>query len=84
MDQLTRISSILKVTMTEKEKIQTIKKLAQKITIPKVAYLPTNPTMRVVGIDTSSGRPMQSAAKCPFLLSFYVERAEDLDSLLRP
>ncbi len=58
LESVTSISSILKVTMTEKEKTLMIKKLALKIVVPKIAYLPTNPTVRVIGIDCNSGRPM--------------------------
>ena len=41
--------------------------------IPECVYLPTNQTHRVVGIVTSSGMPMQSAARVPILVSFEVE-----------
>ena len=36
-------------------------------------YLPTNSNCRVVGIVTTSGMPMQSAARVPILVSFEVE-----------
>jgi hypothetical protein len=41
--------------------------------IPQCVYLPTNQTYRVVGIVTSSGMPMQSAARVPIWVSFEVE-----------
>lgn len=69
--------------MTETEKLEMIKELVTKIKIPKIAYLPTNPNMRIIGIDINSGRPMQSAAKCPYLLNFYIEKIENIDILLK-
>lgn len=41
--------------------------------IPECVYLPTNQNCRVVGIVTTSGMPMQSAARVPILVSFEVE-----------
>jgi len=35
-------------------------------------YLPTGPGQRIVSVVMDSGRAMQSAAKCPFLLQFKV------------
>lgn len=46
-------------------------------------YMPTSPYDRVVSVDLDSGRPMQSAAKCPFLLTFNVQRFEGPDAALR-
>lgn len=80
---LTEISSKMQPAMPKEEKIQVIRANVEKIKIPKYAYLPTNPHMRVVEINRDSGRPMQSAAKCPFLLSFRCEEVHDIDSLMR-
>lgn len=41
-----------------------------KIEVPKSVYLATNVFYKVVGLKIESGTPMQSAAKCPFLLTF--------------
>ena len=39
--------------------------------------------MRVIEIDKFSGRPMQSAAKCPFLLTFKCVRVDDINFYLK-
>ena len=33
-------------------------------------YLPTNPSFKIKSININSGAPMQSAAKCPYMVSF--------------
>lgn len=42
-----------------------------KIGLHKGLYLPTDPHRLLVGVNVNSGTPMQSAAKCPFLLVFH-------------
>lgn len=81
--QLTEISSKMQPSMEKDKKIEIIRTNVEHIKIPKYAYLPTNPHMRVVDILNDTGKPMQSAAKCPFLLSFRCEEVHDIDSLLR-
>ena len=39
--------------------------------------------MRIYKIDYKSGRPLRSAAKNPFMLTFYCEEVDDMDKLLR-
>lgn len=52
--------------------------------IPDCAYLPTNQFCRVVGIVTTSGQPMQSAARVPILISFEVEEYAGPDHIEKP
>ena len=79
---LTEISSKMDPKMSKNKKKEVIKRCLQDIKIPEFAYLPTNPEMRVVGIYKNTGRPMQSAAKCPFMLTFKCEKIENLDEFL--
>lgn len=39
--------------------------------------------MRIYKIDYKSGRPLRSAAKNPFMLTFYCEEVDDMDKLLK-
>jgi hypothetical protein len=50
--------------------------------IPEGIYMPTIATHKVIGIDYQSAAPMQSAAKCPFLLKFITVEWEGPDDYL--
>ena len=41
-------------------------------------YLPTNPCALVESINTNSGRPLQSAAKVPIMVTFNVVLTPDV------
>lgn len=74
-EKITSISGLLKPSQSKDEKKARIKEklIEYNKEIPECVYLPTNQTYKVVGIVTSSGTPMQSAARVPILVSFEVE-----------
>ena len=78
-EQITKISSILQPKMPKPEKIQIIEDNLKRINMPPLVYMPTNPDYRVIAIKTDSGRPMQSAAKCPILVTFFCKKFEGPD-----
>ncbi len=69
-EQVTAISGKMKPAMPPSDKKDIIKEEAEKIRVPRSAYLPFNTNYQVIAIKEDSGTPMQSAAKCPFLLTF--------------
>lgn len=78
-EQITKISSVLKPKMPKPEKREIINERLEHIKMPPLVYLPTNPDFRVLRIKLGSGAPMQSAAKCPIMVSFYCRRFEGPD-----
>ena len=82
LEKITSISGVLKPSQSKDEKKAIIReKLIQyNKEIPDNVYLPTNQKCRVVGIVTSSGQPMQSAARVQILVSFEVQEYEEPDS----
>ena len=83
-EDVTRISSILKPEMSKDEKRKIIKEELIELNkdVPEDVYLPTNPSYIVQSIVTSSGAPMQSAAKCPILVMFVVKEEKDIKQVL--
>ncbi|KII73415.1 Phosphatidylinositol 4-kinase alpha [Thelohanellus kitauei] len=80
-DDITKISGILKPLEKAVRKKKCQEEL-QKIVPEHGAYLPTNPDSIILNIDYTSGIPMQSAAKAPFLARFNVFTC-DTDSVER-
>eukprot|EP00731_Ephydatia_muelleri_P032328 Em0023g835a len=71
--KVTEISGIIRPFPKVERKTECLKAL-QKVQLEPGVYLPSNPDSLVIEIDYTSGRPMQSAAKAPFLAKFKVSK----------
>ncbi|CAO0794100.1 unnamed protein product [Mucor circinelloides] len=81
--EVTAISGYLKEYIkhgqNEKKPLQK-KRLDEELAKIKVdvgVYLPSNPDGHVVDINRTSGRPLQSHAKAPFMATFLIEKEEE-------
>ncbi|KAG0655552.1 phosphatidylinositol-4- kinase [Rhodotorula mucilaginosa] len=85
-DEVTSISGKLKpyIKASKPEKKAKIDEEMAKIKVDPGVYLPSNPDGIVVDINRTSGRPLQSHAKAPFMATFKVRRTRhkaELDDL---
>ena len=73
---VTNVSGALKpyIRKSKSEKKAKIDEELARIQVVPGVYLPSNPESKVVGIDYTSGRPLQSHAKAPYMATFLVER----------
>ena len=78
-EAVTAISGILQPKMPKKQKEEIIQAELEKIVVSEYLYVPSNPQYMISKIKLDSGRAMQSAAKCPILVSFYCKRFEGPD-----
>lgn len=60
--------------MPSETKRNLIQDQLQRIEVTPDIYLPTNPRYQIDAIKLDSGIPMQSAAKCPILVTFYCNK----------
>ncbi len=87
--RITEISGALKVKeQTKAEKKSIIQKYLEKYQkelesrdpmLKSPIYLITNPHLKVTRIQPDSGLPMQSAERCPIMVTFWVSRYEGPD-----
>ncbi|KAG0669313.1 phosphatidylinositol-4- kinase [Maudiozyma exigua] len=75
-DDVTSISGKLKpyIKKSKAEKKQKIDEEMRKIVVRPGAYLPSNPDGVVVDINRTSGKPLQSHAKAPFMATFKIKK----------
>jgi phosphatidylinositol 4-kinase A len=78
-ERVTSISGILKPQQSKPEKREIIARELAKIEVSPDIYMPPNPRFQLVSIKLDSGAPMQSAAKCPILVSFFCRKYEGPD-----
>ena len=69
-NSITNISGIIKPYEKGKRRKDACLKALMDIELKGGCYLPSNPEALVIDIDRTSGTPMQSAAKAPYLAKF--------------
>lgn len=67
---VTDISALLRAEKDKEHHPDLICKRFSELSIPAGCYMPTRPDRLVLSARLESASPMQSAAKCPFLLEF--------------
>ncbi|PIO59131.1 hypothetical protein TELCIR_19416 [Teladorsagia circumcincta] len=72
--RLTAISGTIKPYPKGDARKKACLKALAEVKLETITYLPSNPEAFLLEIDYSSGTPMQSAAKAPFLARFKVQR----------
>lgn len=84
-NEITGISGKLRpfLKKPKPEKKAKIEEELRKIHVDVGVYLPSNPDGVVVGIDRTSGKPLQSHAKTPYMATFRIrkERTQDDDDM---
>ncbi|RCI05105.1 phosphatidylinositol-4- kinase, partial [Rhizopus stolonifer] len=73
------LKEYIKFGQNEKKPLQK-KRLDEELAKIKVdvgVYLPSNPDGHVININRTSGRPLQSHAKAPFMATFLIEKEEE-------
>ncbi|KAL9052544.1 MAG: hypothetical protein Q9162_005348 [Coniocarpon cinnabarinum] len=80
-NEVTGVSGKLRpfLKASKPEKKQKIEEELRKIKIDPGVYLPSNPDGVVVGIDRSSGKPLQSHAKTPYMATFRIRKERQVD-----
>ncbi|CAB4064610.1 PI4KA [Lepeophtheirus salmonis] len=72
--KVTQVSGKIKEYPKGQQRKTACVKALQEIVLQHGCYLPSNPEALVLDIDRTSGTPMQSAAKAPYLARFKVRR----------
>lgn len=77
-NDVTNISGKLKpyIKKSKAEKKQKIDEEMAKIVVKPNVYLPSNPDGVIIDINRTSGKPLQSHAKAPFMASFKIRKEE--------
>merc|ERR1719300_2022551 len=73
-NSITNISGIIKPYEKGRKRKEACLKALDEIKLELGCYLPSNPEALVLDIDRTSGQPMQSAAKAPYLAKFKVQK----------
>ena len=78
---LTRICNVMQPKFSKDRKKELIVEELDKVNLPPLFYLPTHPNFRITSFDPQKAIPMNSAAKCPYLIFFKAVPFKESDLL---